>query len=159
MPRASLSAPFVATLAEVSAAESARILLQIDHPALSVPVRVINDTQDLTSNGETYTACAFDITLPEDVENQVPRATLAVDNVGRELTQWIETADGAEGATARIMAVMRSRPDVVEWDVTLNLFNLRVTTSRVTAQLGWENLFATPVVRLHFRPETAPGLF
>lgn len=159
MPRAALSAAFVGTLAEVSAPESARILLQIDHPALATPVRVINDTADLTSNGDTYTACAFEITLPEDLAEQVPRASLAVDNIGRELTQWIETADGAEGATVRVMAVMRSRPDVIEWEVTLDLFNLRVTTSRITAQLGWENLFATPAVRLAFRPETAPGVF
>ena len=159
MPRAALSAAFVGTLAEVSAPESARLLLEIDHPSLTAPVRVINDTQDLTSNGETYTAAAFEVTLPEDIADQVPRAALAVDNIGRELTEPINTTQGAEGATARLMAVMRSRPDVVEWEVTLDLFNARITPARITAQLGWENLFATPAVRLTFRPETAPGLF
>ena len=48
------SAEYKSTLAEVSAPEAPLVLLEIDHEELASPVRVVNDTQDVVSNGNTY---------------------------------------------------------------------------------------------------------
>lgn len=153
------SAHYKGTIAQVNAAEAPLLLLEIDHPALSQPVRVVNDTQDITSNGHLFTACAFRVDLPDDLENQLPKARLAVDNVGRDLVYWIETSAGAPGSTCRIMQVLRTAADTVEWEITLDLSNPSLNAMEVSSDLVVENLFSAPAVTLQFRPETAPGVF
>jgi len=112
MPRA-YSAEYKSTLARVSASESPKILLQIDHPELATPIRVINDTQSLTSNGYEYIAFPFNIVLPDDFENKLPKAQLMIDNVGRDLMYWLETTDGGAGSTDHIQPgyALTTKPD------------------------------------------------
>ena len=153
------SSQFKSTLAKVSAEEAPLVLLEISHASLTTPVRVVNDMQDLTSNGNLFIACPFRYVLPDDFENQLPKARLAVDNVGRDLMYWIETSAGGNGSTVKMMQVMRSRPDTVEWSITMNLYNVQVTMKEVSAELGFENLFAKPAVLLQYRPDNSPGIF
>ena len=153
------SSEFKSTLAEVSAPEAPLVLLQIDHPDLATPVRVVNDTQDLTSNSNLYVAIPFRCTLPDDFENQLPKARLSVDNVGKELMYWIETSGGGNGSLVTMSQVMRSRPDQIEWSITMNLFNVSCTITEVSGELGYENLFAKKAIALQYRPNNSPGLF
>src|SRR4051812_29570696 len=85
-------------------------LLEITHAQLLAPVRVINDTDDLVSNGNNFVACGFDVALPDDQAGQMPRASIAIDNVGKELTTWIDASMGGRGAKVRLMQVMRDTP-------------------------------------------------
>ena len=84
--------------ASINAPETPVIMLEITHPDLLDAVRVVNDNQDLISSGSTFTALAFRLTPPDDLSQGAPRAELAVDNVGRDLTAWIEASGGGEGA-------------------------------------------------------------
>lgn len=155
----SYSSAFKSTLADVSAPEAPYILLQIDHPELATPVRVINDTQDLTSNGNVYVGVPFRCTLPDDFENQLPKARLSVDNVGRELMYWIETSGGGAGSTVTLSQVMRSRPNTIEWSITMNLYNVSCTMNEISGELGYENLFSKKAISLQYRPSNSPGIF
>jgi hypothetical protein len=153
------SAAYKSTLADVSSPEAPLILLEIDHADLTSPVRVVNDTLDITSNGNAFVAMPFRCELPDDFEGQLPKARLAIDNIGRELMVWIETSSGGAGSTCRFMQVMRSRPDTVEWEITMNLYNVRCTMREVSADLGFENLFSRSASALTYRPDIAPGIF
>ena len=153
------SAQYKSTLAKVSMEESPLILLEINHLELPQPVRVVNDTVNLTSNGNLYIAFPFNCSLPDDYENQLPRARLSISNIGRDLMFWLETTDGGQGSTAKFQQIMRSRPNQVEWEITMNLFNVSATNLEVSAELGFENLFAKPSVSINYRPENSIGLF
>ncbi len=139
--------------------EVARILLEISNPALSVPIRVVNDTLDLVSNGETFVAFAFEVTLPNDARGQLPKAQLQLDNAGEDLTEWIDLSRGGKDSSVRFMQVLRSNPDNIEWEITLDLTNVQVTWTTVGGELGFENLLNRPAVALTYNPATAPGLF
>ena len=158
MPR-NYSAAYKSTLAQTSAPEAPLILLEITHPDLALPVRVVNDTQDVTSNGDLYVAVPFRCELPDDLENQQPKARLAIDNVGRDLVYWLEISGGGEGSSVHVMQIMRSTPDVVEWEITMQLANVRITQAEVSGELNFENLFGRPAVAVQYRPDTAPGVF
>lgn len=153
------SAAYKSTLAGTSAPEAPLIMLEINHAALPEVVRVVNDTQDITSNGELYLACPFRCELPDDFEGQAPRARLAVDNVGRDLMYWIETSGGGQGSTVKFIQVMRSRPDQIEWSITMNLYNVVANFKEVSGDLGFDNLFGRPSIAMTYRPDTAPGCF
>lgn len=152
------SAEFKSTLAATSAPEAPLVLLELHHEGLPDPVRVVNDSLDITCNGHLYSACGFRCSLPDDFENQIPKAQLSVDNIGKELTQWIESSGGGRGATVRFMQVMRSRPNLIEWETTMDLKNVSVTTPEVSGELGYENVFGRPAISLRYDPVTAPGL-
>lgn len=153
------SAAYKSTLAGVSSSEAPLILLEIAHAALTQPVRVVNDTQNITTNGEIYVALPFRCELPDDFESQLPKARLAIDNIGRELMMWIESSQGGAGSTCRFMQVMRSRPNLIEWEITMALTNVSCTMTEVSADLGFENLFNRPACQLTYRPDVAPGIF
>lgn len=155
----SYSSEFQATVNATSATESPLLLLEINHPQLSTPVRVVNDKQDLVSNGDTYTALAFRGRFPGDTESGQPRAQLAIDNVGKDLVQWLEASAGGKGATVRIMQVMRSAPDNIEHAVTLDLSNTQVTPVEVSGTLGYEDLLNRTAVPYTYSPKHSPGLY
>lgn len=158
MPR---SSGFNRAINATGGSEAPRILLQIDHPTFSVPIRVVNDNLDLTSNGNLFVALAFDITLPDDFSGQLPVAKLSMDNVGREIVDPLEASGGGEGATVRVMQVLRSAPDAIEWEATLDLKNVQIPPGlmRVTADLGYEDILNKPAVLSRHDPITSPGLF
>ena len=158
MPK-EFSAAYKSTLAEVNAPEAPLILLEIDHAELDEPVRVVNDTQDLTSNSNLYVGFPFRCVLPDDFENQLPKARLSIDNVSRDLMYWIETTGGGQGSTATFKQVLRSNPDLIEWQIQMSLFNVNVTMQEISAELGFENLFGKPAVSFRYNPTNSPGLF
>ena len=143
----------------VSSDEFPLLLLEITHPDLTSPVRVVNDNLDITFESNVYTAMAFRASLPDDVPNKLPRASLAIDNVGKELVQWLETSAGGQGADCRMIQIMRSDPATVEWEITMDLSNLSMTMLEVTGQLSFDDLLNKPAVTVIYRPSVAPGLF
>ncbi|ARP86302.1 DUF1833 family protein [Bordetella genomosp. 9] len=146
-------------LLATSADENLLVCLEISHPDLSIPIRVVRDTQDLVARGNVYTACPFDITLPDDIEGQIPQATIQVDNVGRELTEWLEYSRGGQGAKCRIITLFRSDPDVFETDMTLDLTGMKIDNLKVSGNLGFINTLGQVAVVKTFTPKTAPGLW
>lgn len=134
-------------------------LLEITHPDLPQPVRVVRDNQDVASNGNTFTALAFDIQPPDDKEQGAPRAQLVMDNVGRELTSWLDASGGGQGALVRVMQIMRDAPNVIEWDTTLELSNVSMTPLVVRGELSYPDILNQPLVAWYFTKDRAPGLF
>lgn len=153
------STAFRGTVNSTSAREAPLLLLEITHPGLASPLRVVNDTQDLVSNANTYTALPFRARLPDDLEQGLPRAELSIDNIGKELVQWLEASGGGQGASCRMMQVMRSAPNVIEFEITLDLTNLHMDAMQVSGTLGFENLLDRPACTWVYKPEIAPGLF
>ncbi len=142
-----------------SAEEALLELVEITHPDLAIPVRLVNDNENITAAGNEYIACRFGLSRPDDVGQQTPTARLSVDNIGRELTQWLEVSNGGKGAKCRIMAVLRSSPDVIEFDMTLDLTGLSINNATVDGQLGFQNTLMQPAVTVRYDPLTSPGLW
>lgn len=158
MPK-SYSESWNKTVNSISADEFPLVLMEIDRDDLSVPIRLVNDHDDIVHNGNTFTAMPFRVGLPDEPEQGLPRASLAIDNVGKALTSWIENADWSLPTTANLIQVMRSSPDVAEWSVVMDMTDVAMTSLEVTARLGFEDLFASSGVNLKYTPHTSRGLF
>lgn len=158
MPR-NYSAGFKEVLNDTGATEVPLLLLEITHADLASPIRVVNDNQNLTSNGNLFVAIAFRATLPDDLDEGMPRAQLAVDNVGKDLVAWLEASNGGQGAQVRMMQVLRSAPNTIEWEMTLDLNNISMDMLEVRGTLTFEDILNQPAVPLTYRPDVAPGLF
>ena len=156
---AATAALYERSLRETAPADRVLTALEISHPAIAQPVRVINDTEGRRIEGNDYIALRFDARLADDIAGQAPQAELAIDNIGRALTQWIEATGGGVGATARVMLVLSLPDPPVEWELTLDVAGMTVDQERVTARLGFDPLLGGNAVTLRHDPETSPGLF
>lgn len=120
----------------------------------------VNDgTVVWTCTGYAFMACGYRYTLPDDMEQGNARARIAIDNVGRELVQWLELSSGGEGASMRFMQVRPSVPDLIEWETTMELSNVQQNAMEVSGQLGYENLLKRPAISAVYDYATAPGIF
>ncbi|AYD65298.1 DUF1833 domain-containing protein [Achromobacter sp. B7] len=155
----SLSIAAARNVLATSADEPLLIAIEILHAELEVPARFVNDTSDIEIEGNKFFACRFDLTLPDDQDEQVPEARLEVDNIGRELTQWLERSQGGKGAKCRTLMVLRSNPGNLEFDMTMDLAGLEISNLRVNGSLGFKNTLMQSAVTVRYDPSTAPGVF
>lgn len=65
--------------------------LEVDHPSLTAPVRVVTDVLDHVWQGETYLACSFGYTLMSDGED-APTSVITIPNIDRQIGRAIEAA-------------------------------------------------------------------
>ena len=77
--------------------------LEITHPDVVAPIRVVNDAQSHCIGGNEFVAVRFSARLADDADGQAPRAELVIDNVGAVLTRWVESSDGGNGAVVKLM--------------------------------------------------------
>lgn len=133
------------------------VLLKINHADLAAPILVVNNTVDITSGGDVYTAFPFNIKLPDSLEDAPPRAKLRIDNVSRELGQAIR--DMTSPADVTIEVVRGGDPDVIEmsWPA-MRLTNTTYEFFTVEGDLEFEDLSREPYPFLTFSPAEFPGL-
>ncbi|MDR7193356.1 DUF1833 family protein [Luteimonas terrae] len=135
------------------------LLLEISAPSIPETLRLVNDTQNCTSNGLEYIACPFGFKLPTDAPGQTPRSQLVIDNVGLGMTQDLEALQPNELVMCVLRLTDRANPDVYERTYRLPMTNVSAGTGQVTAQLGVDFLMRQQAVRLRYNPFNSPGLF
>jgi len=79
------------------------ILLKLDHPDMSTPIRVVNNTESITSNADVYQPFPFRVRMPDEAEGQIGRVRLTIDNVDQQVVQAIRTATSAPTVTMWIV--------------------------------------------------------
>jgi len=112
MPR-NVSLPAIQASLAQQTDEVFLVLLEVDHPSLGTPLRFVNDSQDIVSELNTYTAFPFEVKLPDDQEGREPRAEVRIDNVSRELIDEIRSIQDPFTITFRV--VLASSPSTIEW--------------------------------------------
>lgn len=135
------------------------LFLEISAPSIPETLRIVNDTQNWTSNGVEYIACPFGFKLPEDTAGQTPRAQLVIDNVGLGMTQDLEALGPNELVSCVLRISDTANPNVYERVMRLPMTTVSAGTGQVTAQLGVDHLMRQQSVLLRYNPFTAPGLF
>lgn len=135
------------------------IFLELSAPSFSETLRIVNDTRNWVSNGVEYIGVPFGFKLPDDVSGQTPRAVLTLDNIGRGITQDLETLQPYDLVQAKIKISDRADPNAIERMYILPLSQVAVNTRTATASCGYDALMRQQAVRLRYNRFTAPGAF
>jgi len=153
-----VSSTFKAAFFAQETGEVPLILLEISHADLSATIRLVNNTEDVDSNGETYTAFPFQINLPyDDEEGVMPTVQLEVCNVDRTIVEAIRSIDSPP--TVKAALILASDPDTLEagwWEFTLK--NATYTAEAVTADLSYEDILNDGFPEGSFTPEEFTAL-
>jgi hypothetical protein len=127
------------------------VLLEIDHSSLSDPILVVNNKENITSNGEEYIGFPFEIVLPDSKEDSPPTSKLRIDNISREIGQAIRLISTPPSVTIRV--VRQDTPDVIEAEFAgMYMTNVSYDAFSVEADLMFEDLTREPYPYLTFSP-------
>jgi hypothetical protein len=143
------------------------VLLTIDHPNFTAPIRVASDPKQVLpvalvrgviSNGEEFIYLPFCITLPQQDDTNTARATLSIDNIDREIVKAVRTADSA--ISVKIEIVLASDTDNIE--ISIDKFKLASITYdafTVSGELSLDYYDLEPFPCKRFTPSDFPGMF
>lgn len=134
-------------------------LLEITNPSFSGPMRICNDVQDFVSQGLDYIGLPFGFTLPEDVSGSAPRMRLAMDNVGRGISDELERLQPGTTTMAKLNVVARDAPDVREHSFWLPMTGVSVSGATAQAACGVDELMRQVACKQVATPFTLPGIF
>lgn len=136
--------------------EVALVLLTISGTGFTT-IRVVNNSENITSGGNTFTAYPFEIELPGDGEN-APLARLRIGNVSRQIWEAVEDASGQ--IAVKIELVLASSPDTIEKSFDgLELRNVACNALTVEGDLTTTQFASEPYPHIRAIPSRFPGLF
>jgi hypothetical protein len=151
------SAPAIAAANDEQTAEVWLALLEITHPQLTTPIRVVNNTEDVVSNGVTYLKTAFRIKLPDD-SDALPSVQIEIDNVDRAVTDAARSINSPP--TVTLLVVLASTPDVYEaGPFTFTMTDVNYSAETINGTMIFEDILNEPFPGESFDPARFPGLF
>lgn len=152
-----LSAAAIKDMFAQSSGEAFLLLLTLEHPDMTT-VRVVNNTESVTSRGNVYIGFPFECALPNDVADQLASVQLRISNVDRRIVGELRGIEGPMSATAEVIAA--SRPDVVEiGPMVFDLTNAEYDVESIVATLAYEPILSEPFPAGVFDPQRFPAVF
>jgi hypothetical protein len=121
--------------------------------------RIVNNTERIVSQGESYEPFAFTFILPSTSDSGIKSAAFEIDNVDRRIQEMVTRAAGKE-VTAEFAVILASSPDTVErGPFRYILRDFQVTRTKVKAVLYDFYLTDLNIPGLQYTPNNFPGLF
>lgn len=152
-----LSSAALESLFSESTDEVWLVLITFDHPDLAQPLRFVNNTESVTSNGNLFIAFPFEIELPLSDKEDVGEVRLRIDNIDRQIVTTLRELESPP--TATIQVILASQPDTIEIEFEgLTLRNAEFTALEVQASLRFEDITVEPV-SLEMTPGRFPAMF
>jgi len=154
----SLSSTFKAAIFSQETAEVFLVLLELDHADLAAPLRVVNNYENITSNGEVYIGYPFSISIPDETEDAMPIVKLTIDNVDRSIVEAVRTCTSAPAIVVSV--VLASAPDTIEagpFDLTLRAATYDALS--VSGEIRADDILNEPWPGVIITPQNFPGLF
>lgn len=121
-------------------------------------VYLVSNTEDIISNGNTYTAFPVDITLAEEDGEQKTQVFIEFDNVSLDLIGAIRTT--TDPIPCEIDVVLASNPDVVEMSIKdLLIRNITYDAKKIRATLMQDDFLNSRFPAGSYTPIDYPGIF
>lgn len=152
------SASFVEAVVSQNTDQVFLFLLTLNHPELSAPIRVVNNTEDLVSNGHNYTAFPFNLVLPQDDGDTLPQVIITLSNVTLEFIDEIRSLTGALDVTLQV--VLASSPNYVEMSIEgMKTYTINYDAQTIQAVCQVEDVLNMSFPNELYLPSNFPGLF
>lgn len=149
-----------ALLAQLYAQESDvpfLMLITLTHPSFP-PIRLVNNSENIISNGETFSSFPMRIRLPVDDGETTREVSIEFDNVSRELIDELRTV--TTPIDVKLEMVLASNPDYIQVTLDeLKMRNVSYNKSTVNARLYLDSFLNVELTSEKYTPKSYPGLF
>ena len=133
-------------------------LVKLSHASWASDVRLVNNNESITSNGDLYDAAPMLVKLPQEDGQSVPIVQLEIDNISLELIEEIRSITSP--ITAAIYGVLGSDPDNVEMSLEeLLITSISYNAAKITATLVLDDFLNQGIPGEKYDPSTYPSLF
>jgi hypothetical protein len=122
------------------------------------PLRVVNNSVDVVSRGNTFTAFPFSITLPNDDSEKLPTVSLQISNLSGEIMDFVRSLPQAPQLLLEIITNVDL--NVVEKSVGfLKMEQISYDALNITGALTVENILSRRFPAGDYSPVEFPALF
>lgn len=157
MPRA-VSAGFLQSVFSQDTEEVFLTLLKIEHADLDEIIYLVNNSEDVVHDGQTYTAFPFEMDLPDETDGSFSRMTILLDNAGLDYVEAFRSISGPADVTMSL--VLASDPDVVECGPFRFLSRgAAMSADEIRLELSYEDILNEPFPGDIMSPGSVPGIF
>jgi len=157
MPR-QLSPAFVEAVNSRETGEVFIHLLKLSHSSLSEPILVCDDSIDVVSEGRTYTAFPFELTMASEVEDAPPQGRLRICGSDGTIIRAARTLSGP-ALIVSLSLVRASAPDMIEiGPVDFSLRDVSYDSGVVEGTLRFDDYLNEPFPADRVTPSNFPGL-
>lgn len=165
----SLSTSFKEAILAPEIEEVFVLLLTIDHPDLTEPIRISSDNKDeffvdgikvrgTISQGKNFIYYPTQIRLPDDGEEIVSSFTIQIDNINQEVMRAIRQLNTPP--TVTIQVITASHPNTVEIELSgFQLTNVDADTFVISANLTLKTFTGEPFPGGQMLPSNFAGVF
>ena len=135
------------------------VALTLDHESFALPIRVVDNTENITRSGDLFVAYPFIIDLPSTDGSKKPAARLKIDAVDRVI---IASIRGANGPISVQIDIIRVEDPTGPPEITYTGFRLQDVTYDAFEIEGYfvlRDLDQEPYPFRRFVPAYFPALF
>lgn len=120
--------------------------------------RLVNNSRDIISRGNTFTAFPMKITLPVDDGETARTFSIDLDNASLALISNLRTVTDPIQVT--IEMILASMPDVVQMSFDqLAIANINYNATKISAVVIMDNFLSIEMTSERYTPKNFPGLF
>ncbi len=132
-------------------------LVTLSHPSFTT-LRLVNNSQNIVSRGNTYLAFPLKFRLPVDDGESAREVQMEFDNVGLELIDEIRSV--TTPIDVKIELILASLPNAVQTSLEeLKISNISYNSKVITAKLYMDGFLNVEMTSEKYNPSTYPGLF
>lgn len=133
------------------------ILLTLSHSSFP-DIFIVNNSENIISNGDTFIGFPFKITLPVDDGESSRSVTVEFDNVGLDLINEIRSV--TDLIDVKLQMILASDPDNIEIELSeLKLKDVSYNVNTIKATLFVDDFLNTGMTSERYAPTNFPGLF
>lgn len=152
-----LSPELLAQLYTQESSDPFLILVTLSHADFST-VRLVNNSENVVSRGNTFMSFPMRIVLPVDDGESDREVSIEFDNVSRELIEEIRSVTTQIDVTLEM--ILASTPDVVQMSIEeLKIGNLSYNQNTISAKLYLDNFLSSAMTSEKYTAQTFPGIF
>lgn len=133
-------------------------LITLTHDTFAQDIRLVNNSRDIVSRGDTYRAFPVKIRLPVDDGETARNFTMEFDNASLELIEEVRSV--TTQIKVKLEMILASLPDVVQMEQPeLSIVSLSYNARSIRANVVLDNFLSTEVTSEKYGPGNFPGLF
>lgn len=125
----------------------------------STTIRIVNNSEDVTYNGNTFTAFPFQPELPLDQNGQISEVRIAIDNVSRLLVDDLRSEVEPMSVSMLVLNMSTSPPSLEASFVDYQMVDAQYDALTVQGRLSLENFLGEPFPTTAMTPGFYPDLF
>jgi len=134
------------------------MLVTLSHESFDEPIRLVNNTEEIISRGETFTPFPMRARFPVDDGESARDFTMEFDNVSLDLIAAMRTVTSQIGVKIElILASMPNEVQMIQDDLLIGAINYNQSTIQVKIIL--DSFLNTELTSETYGPTNFPGLF